>query len=213
MGWLERIKRRLGWEPPFAMDEMSDRMMIVGLGNPGPKYENTRHNIGFAVINRLAAEYGIDLTRVQKNAMTGFGRIADRQVLLVKPLTYMNRSGDSVGPLADYYRIDAADILVVYDDLDLPFGTIRLREKGSAGGHNGMKSLIQHLGSDLARLRIGVGRPTGRLDAAAYVLLPFRAEESAELDILLAEAVKAVTTFVTDGIQLAMTRHNATRNP
>ena len=187
---------------------MSNRYLIVGLGNPGRKYRGNRHNIGFMAVDRLAQAHGIQGGKVQNKAIVADGRIANEHVILVKPQTWMNASGDAVGPLARYYQIPNENILVIYDDLDLPFGAIRLREKGGAGGHNGMKSIINHLGQDFPRMRLGIGRPPGQMPPHAYVLQDFRPEELPLLDDILNEAVRAVETWLEDGIQLAMSRHN-----
>src|SRR5690606_6213301 len=138
------------------------RMMkfFVGLGNPGIKYEGTRHNIGFTVIDRLAEKLSIQIDKQQFNADYGMDVVGDEKVILFKPLTYMNLSGEAVRSFLDYYRIDLDDMVVIYDDLDLPLGKLRLRQKGSAGGHNGVKSIIDHVGSgEFKRIRFGIGRP------------------------------------------------------
>lgn len=184
------------------------KFLIVGLGNPGRKHRGNRHNVGFMALDRLAAAHQLRLSRVQNKAIVGDGRIAGRSVILAKPQTYMNRSGDAVGPLARYYKIPPAQLLVIYDDLDLPLGTLRLREQGGAGGHNGMKSIIQHLGNDFPRLRLGIGRPPGRVPAAAYVLQDFGEDELPVVTEVLDEAVQAMETVLRDGIELAMSRHN-----
>lgn len=186
------------------------RYLIVGLGNPGRRYENNRHNVGFMAVDRLAAAHNVSSSKVQHKALTADARIAGRQVILAKPQTYMNLSGDAVGPLANYYRIPAANVLVIYDELDLPFGTLRLRQKGGAGGHKGMHSIIQHLGQGFPRLRLGIGRPPGRMDPAAYVLQDFTRDELPILNELLDEAVRAVETYLREGIESAMSRHNRT---
>lgn len=188
---------------------MTDRYLIVGLGNPGRKYRGNRHNIGFMAVDRLAQAHGIQGGKVQNKAIVADGRIAGKKVILAKPQTYMNASGDAVGPLASYYQIPHENILVIYDELDLPFGAIRLREKGGAGGHNGMKSIINHLGQDFPRMRLGIGRPPGQMPPHAYVLQDFRPEELPLLNDILDEAVRAVETWLQDGIQLAMSRHNS----
>jgi PTH1 family peptidyl-tRNA hydrolase len=188
----------------------SDKFLIVGLGNPGRKYQRNRHNVGFMVVDRLAELHGISLGRVQSRALVGNGRIANQSVILAKPQTMMNLSGDAVGPIASYYNIPPANVLVIYDELDLPFGVIRLREKGGAGGHNGMKSIINHLGNDFPRLRLGIGRPPGRMPPAAYVLQDFGKEDVSTVSELMDTAVKAVETYLTEGINLAMTKHNGT---
>ena len=186
----------------------NDKFLIVGLGNTGRKYQRNRHNVGFMVVDRLAELHGIGMSRVQNKALVGNGRIANQSVILAKPQTMMNLSGDAVGSIANYYNILPANVLVIYDELDLPLGTIRLREKGGAGGHNGMKSIINHLGNEFPRLRLGIGRPPGRMPPAAYVLQDFGKEDEPIVVELIDTAVKAVTTFLTDGINLAMSRHN-----
>jgi PTH1 family peptidyl-tRNA hydrolase len=187
---------------------MTDKALIVGLGNPGRAYSGNRHNIGFMLIDRLAAANGITLGRLQNKALVGTGYIAGRPVVLAKPQTYMNLSGESVAPLLRFYKIEPADLLVAYDEIDLPLGTLRLRENGSSGGHNGMKSLIRHLGEGFPRLRLGVGRPPGRMPAAAHVLQDFDAIEKATVDTLLDRAIQAVETFLQEGITLSMSRFN-----
>ncbi len=185
-----------------------DRYLIVGLGNPGRKYKANRHNIGFMAVDRLAGKFGISLNSVKNRAIVGNGRIQQRAVVLAKPQTFMNLSGDSVGPLAAFYKIAPEKVLVVYDELDLPFGALRLREKGGAGGHNGMKSIINHLGQEFPRLRLGIGRPPGQMAPASWVLRDFGEDERPLLNVVLNEALQAIETFLIEGIQLAMSRHN-----
>jgi PTH1 family peptidyl-tRNA hydrolase len=192
----------------MGYDGMMERFLIAGLGNPGRAYKGNRHNIGFMVIDRLAEACQISLGKVQNKALTGNGRCADAPVILAKPQTYMNRSGDAIGPIAAYYKIRPEHILVIYDDLDLPLGTIRLRQKGGAGGHNGMKSIINHLGQNFPRMRLGIGRPSGKMPPSAHVLQDFGKAEQPIVEEILDEAVRAVQTFLRDGIDLAMTRHN-----
>jgi peptidyl-tRNA hydrolase, PTH1 family len=187
---------------------MSDHTLIAGLGNPGRKYAANRHNIGFMAIDRLAGQHQISLGKVQNRALVGNGRIANQAVILAKPQTYMNLVGDAVGPLASYYRIPPERVLVIYDELDLPFGSLRLRPGGGAGGHNGMRSLIYHLGPDFPRLRLGIGRPPGQMPAAAYVLQDFGRDDLPLLNDVLDEAVRAILTFLSEGIDMAMSRHN-----
>lgn len=152
--------------------------LIAGLGNPGPKYEETRHNIGFDVIDELAKQLGVELTEAKHKGLYGIARAGAEKVILLKPLTYMNLSGESIGAVMRYYDIDTEDVIVVYDDLDLPQGKIRLRQKGSAGGHNGIKSTIAHLGTDqFKRVRVGIGRPDGPIKTVDYVLGTFSKEE------------------------------------
>lgn len=195
-------------EPEEPSD--NNKFLIVGLGNPGREHKGNRHNIGFMALDRLAEAWQISLGKVQNKALTGNGRYANQTVILAKPQTYMNLSGDAVGPLAAYYQIPPANVLVIYDELDLPLGTIRLREKGGTGGHNGMKSITNHLGQEFPRMRLGIGRPPGSMPPAAYVLQDFGKDDLPLVDDLLNEAVRAAETFVTEGINLAMTRHNGT---
>ena len=191
-----------------GMQSGAARYLIAGLGNPGRGHMFNRHNIGFMAIDRLAARHNIELTRVQNKAIVGNGRVTDRAVILAKPQTFMILSGDSVGPLANFYKIPPENILAIYDELDIPFGAIRLREKGGAGGHNGMRSLIQHLGNEFPRMRLGIGRPPGRMDAAAYVLQDFGRDELPVVSEMLSAAVEAIECFVRDGIDLTMSRFN-----
>ena len=188
--------------------DRDERFLIVGPGNPGRNHAFNRHNVGFMAVDRLALAQGIDLRRVQSKAIVGNGRLAERAVILAKPQTFMNLSGEAVGALASFYRIPPRAVLVVYDELDIPFGDIRLREKGGAGGHNGMRSIIQHLGNDFPRLRLGIGRPPGRMDPAAYVLQDFSRDELPLVSEMLATAGQAIASFVRDGIDLTMSRFN-----
>jgi len=188
--------------------DRDERFLIVGLGNPGRNHAFNRHNVGFMAVDKLALAQGIDLRRVQSKAIVGNGRLAERAVILAKPQTFMNLSGEAVGALASFYRIPPRAVLVVYDELDIPFGVIRLREKGGAGGHNGMRSVIQHLGNDFPRLRLGIGRPPGRMDPAAYVLQDFSRDELPLVSEMLATAGQAIASFVRDGIDLTMSRFN-----
>lgn len=182
--------------------------LIVGLGNPGRKYQQNRHNIGFMLVDRLAEAASVDLSRLRSKALFGKGQFGGETVMLAKPQTYMNNSGDSVNQLIRFYKIPLPHLLVVYDELDLPLGSLRLRPKGGAGGHNGMKSIIQYLGTDFPRLRLGIGRPPGQMDPAAYVLRDFTKEELVLVDQLLGRAQEAVESFIKSGVELAMTRHN-----
>ncbi|WP_316572796.1 aminoacyl-tRNA hydrolase [Neobacillus sp. YIM B06451] len=161
--------------------------LIVGLGNPGRQYADTRHNIGFAVVERLSDKLGIPLDQLKHKGMFGMGHYKGEKVILLMPLTYMNLSGESIRAAMDFYKIGMEDILVIYDDLDLPVGKIRLRQKGSPGGHNGIKSTIAHLGTaDFNRIRIGISRPPAGMAVPDYVLGRFRKEE----EPLMADAVE-----------------------
>ncbi len=162
---------------------MKHLRLIVGLGNPGREYAKTRHNVGFDVIDELSTRWSIPLDQAKLKGLYGIGFVNGEKILLLKPLTYMNLSGESIRAVMDYYEIDQEDLLVIYDDLDLPVGKIRLRQKGSAGGHNGIKSTIAHLGSQqFNRIRIGIDRPANGMRIPDYVLGRFRNEEV--LDIL-----------------------------
>lgn len=166
--------------------------VLVGLGNPGRQYEETRHNIGFMVIDELADRWNIPLSQSKFKGIFGQGVVNGEKVLLVKPLTYMNLSGETVRPLLDFYKLDIEDLVVIYDDLDLPVGKLRLRQKGSAGGHNGIKSLIQHLQTqNFNRIRMGIDRPTNGQSISDYVLGRFSEEERPDIDSTVKKAAEA----------------------
>jgi PTH1 family peptidyl-tRNA hydrolase len=184
--------------------------LIVGLGNPGPKYAANRHNVGFRCLDHLASAHGLTFDKRQKKARVGSGTIDGRRVILAKPQTFMNDSGRAVIPLARFYQVPPEQLLVVYDDLDLPFGTLRMRPEGGSGGHKGMRSVIEQLGGqNFPRLRVGIGRPPGRMDPAAYVLRDFSDEEQELLDDLWGRAVVAIETWLAEGVEMAMNRHNS----
>jgi PTH1 family peptidyl-tRNA hydrolase len=184
-------------------------VLIAGLGNPGKRYAANRHNIGFMIADHYAAEHDWNFGKLQHEAMLALGRIDDLRVIVAKPQTMMNLSGRSVSGLLRFYKVPLDRLLVIYDELDLPFGKLRLREKGGAGGHNGMKSIIEKLGTtDFARMRIGVGRPPGRMHPAAFLLRDFEDSERVELDGLIGDAVRAIETFVREGVSAAMNKHN-----
>jgi PTH1 family peptidyl-tRNA hydrolase len=190
--------------------EASDTYLIAGLGNPGREYENNRHNIGFMVADQIARELGVEFTRVQNNALVTKGSHAGKSVVLVKPRTYMNESGRAVSALLRFYKIPVSNLLVVYDDVDLPFETVRLRAEGGSSGQKGMKSVIQHLGTqEFARLRVGIDRPPGRMETPDYVLQDFSAAQRENLPWVLERAAKAALTFVAEGILAAMNEFNA----
>ena len=183
--------------------------IIVGLGNPGREFAGTRHNFGFELIDRLAVRLQSQGLRLQSNALVTLARQAEHSVLLAKPQTYMNLSGKSVLGLARFYKVPIENILVAHDDLDLPFGTLRLRPGGGPGGQKGVKSTIEMLGSQgFSRLRLGIGRPSGQTDPSAYVLQRFSRVEQAEAANVLDRAADAALAFVVDGIQAAMNRFN-----
>ncbi|MGH7855142.1 MAG: aminoacyl-tRNA hydrolase [Candidatus Binatia bacterium] len=183
--------------------------LIVGLGNPGSSYERTRHNLGFLVIDRLAAQLGISLGKRVCDALVGEGAIESEKIVLAKPQTYMNRSGESAAALGREYGIGPEDLIVVNDDLDLPFGRIRIRPGGSAGGHRGLVSIMENLsGAEFHRVRIGVGRPPEGMEPAEYVLEPFDSAELEGLGEVVARAAESVSCLVRDGIERAMASYN-----
>jgi PTH1 family peptidyl-tRNA hydrolase len=185
--------------------------LIAGLGNPGREYRQTRQNIGFMLLDRLASSLNLTFSRVESKALVTRGDYSGRRLLLVKPQTYMNLSGQSVGAIAHSYKVPNENLLIAYDDVDLPFGLMRLRATGGAGGHKGMTSIIERLGSpDIPRLRLGIGRPPGRMEAADYVLQDFSPAETSQLPELLERGVEAIFTFTTQGIAAAMNRFNPT---
>lgn len=184
--------------------------MIAGLGNPKREYDNTRHNIGFALIDALADQYNISVMDMKHKALTGKGMINGQKVILVKPLTFMNLSGESIRPIVDYYKIDVStELIVISDDISLPPGQIRVRKKGSAGGHNGLKNIIQHLGSEeFQRIRIGVGEKPAGYDLADYVLGHFSKEEQPLIREGVEKAIKAATMMLEGDVDRAMNEFN-----
>ncbi|WP_084666981.1 aminoacyl-tRNA hydrolase [Thermanaeromonas toyohensis] len=184
--------------------------MVVGLGNPGPLYETTRHNAGFMALDLLADELGINFTREKQGALIGTGQIEGRRVLLVKPLTFMNLSGQAVAGLARWYGIYPQDILVLLDDLDLPPGRLRIRPRGSSGGHKGLASVLEALGTEgVPRARIGIGRPPPGKDVVEYVLEPFTNQEWEAVRPILIRAAEAARFWILSGdIEEVMNRYN-----
>ena len=184
---------------------MADPLLVVGLGNPGPNYAKTRHNVGFMVADILADRLG-DGFKVHKKsgAEVATGRLAGRSVVLAKPRVYMNESGRQVGPLAKFYSVSPADIVVIHDELDIDFGRIRLKRGGGEGGHNGLRSVASALGTkDFQRVRIGIGRPPGRQDPAAYVLQPFSTGERDEVPTVCEQAADATELLIAEGLEPA----------
>jgi PTH1 family peptidyl-tRNA hydrolase len=184
--------------------------LIVGLGNPGERYARTRHNVGFRSVETLAERHSLTFRQQRANSQLAEGIIHGQRVVLVKPQTYMNLSGQAVSALRNWYKIDPAhELLVIYDDLDLPFARIRIRERGSAGTHNGMRSIVAQLGTtEFPRLRVGIGQPPGKMDAADYVLSRFTPEEEAVLPDVLARVADAVDVILREGLITAMNRYN-----
>ena len=184
--------------------------LIIGLGNPGREYAQTRHNAGFLLVDALAARLGVRFRRLQFKALTTDARYGDAKIILAKPQTYMNLSGQAVGPLLRFYKIPPERLLVAYDDLDLPLGTVRLRPKGGHGGHKGMRSIIERLGTqEFPRLRLGIGRPPGRMDAADYVLQPFAPAELEAMSITFDRGVEGIFRWLDEGLEAAMNFVNA----
>lgn len=180
--------------------------VIVGLGNPGPKYRGTRHNIGFAVLDELARRANVEFDSAPVEAITA--RWRERDTLLAKPMTFMNLSGEAVAALLRYFKVEQQDLLVIVDEVQLPLAKLRARARGSAGGHNGLKSVIAHLGDEFARLRIGVGRGDARRDLADHVLARFDSDEAADVDRMTTRAADAAEMFITSGIAAVMNTYN-----
>jgi PTH1 family peptidyl-tRNA hydrolase len=205
------------WERMVNRDESTAPVfLIVGLGNPGKEYRNTRHNLGFMVVEQLATQLGEPFKRMESHALVtkvtlSRGTPQEQRLVLVKPQTYMNLSGQAVGALARFYKVPIPNLMVVFDDVDLPFGTLRIRPGGGSSGQKGMKSIIERLGSEaFPRLRVGIGRPPGNMDAADYVLKGFSRGEANELPHILEQAADAVLVFVTQGLDKAMNQYNGT---
>jgi PTH1 family peptidyl-tRNA hydrolase len=183
--------------------------LIVGLGNPGRSFEHNRHNVGFMLLNRLATKLGESFSQVESKALVAKAIYLGERVILVKPQTYMNNSGSAVSSLERFYKVPLENLLVAYDDVDLPLGMLRLRQMGGSAGQKGMQSIIERLGTDaFPRLRIGTGRPPGRMEAADYVLQDFPPDDADLLSQTLDRAVEAVLTFVQDGLERAMNSYN-----
>jgi peptidyl-tRNA hydrolase, PTH1 family len=187
--------------------------LIVGLGNPGPGYAGNRHNVGAMVLDELAARSGVKLSPgkgARARALAGEGRLAGRRVVLARPLTYMNESGGPVRGLLDYHHLPVEDLVVIHDELDIPFASVRLKRGGGEGGHNGLRSITRSTGTkDYLRVRVGIGRPPGRQEAADFVLKDFSAVERKELDLLVAEAADAVEALVARGLEAAQNEVHA----
>ena len=190
--------------------------LIVGLGNPGRHYVNNRHNVGFKCVDLFAREYGISLTQRRALSKLGTGEISGTKIVLAKPQTFMNLSGEAVSALIRRYHLSSKDVLVIYDDLDLPLGKIRIREKGSSGGHNGLKSIISHLGTqDFPRIRVGIAPAEGgdstsasEVDAIEHVLGDFTDEEKIVMREVYIKVAAAIECILTEGIAAAMNKYN-----
>ena len=185
--------------------------LLAGLGNPGREYHNTRHNVGFLLIDRLSAKLGTSLNRMQSHALTSLVTDGDQKIVLVKPVTYMNLSGQAIAGIMKFYKIPTDRLMVVHDDIDLPLGTLRIRPGGGSAGQKGVASTIERLGTeDFARMRIGIGRPPGQKMAADYVLLPFTKSEQETLAFVLDRGADAALTFIRSGLDAAMNQYNGT---
>jgi PTH1 family peptidyl-tRNA hydrolase len=186
-----------------------DTFLLIGLGNPGREYRDSRHNVGFMFIDRLIVRLNARGMKVQSKAIVISATYEERKLILAKPQTYMNLSGQAAQGLLNFYKLPIENMLVAHDDLDIPFGTIRIRPKGGPGGQGGMASTIEQLGTkDFPRLRIGIGRPPGRMDPAAYVLQNFSRDEMKVLSEIVDRAADAALTFVMDGLNKAMNKYN-----
>lgn len=183
--------------------------LIIGLGNPEKDYGNTRHNMGFNVINKIAQKYNIEINRTKFKALFGSGNINNEKVILLKPQTFMNLSGESVKEAIDFYKLDLENVLIIYDDIDLAPGKIRIKKNGGPGTHNGMKSIVQHLGTEnFARLRVGIGKPEDNTDLVEYVIGYVSQEDKELLEDGVNLAVEAVDTIIKENIDSAMNKYN-----
>ena len=190
-------------------EPQSLQYLITGLGNPGREYRASRHNIGFMLVDRLAGRMGVIFSRLETKALVTKAEYSGRRIMLAKPQTFMNLSGQAVGSLVRFYKVPLENLLVVYDEVDLPFGTIRIRPGGGSAGHRGMASIIERLGTqDYPRMRLGNGRPPGHMEAADYVLQDFSRADGEALALFLDRAVDAVLVFIAQGLMTAMTQYN-----
>ena len=210
-GIWDRIKGILGWGKREPDKREDDRVMyiIAGLGNPTREYEKTRHNVGFEVIDVLADMLGTTVEEKKFKGLYGRGIIGGEKVLLLKPQTFMNLSGESVKAAADFYKVDHEHIIIIYDDISLDVGQLRIRKKGSAGGHNGIKNIIAHLGTqEFSRIRVGVGDKPKKMDLADYVLSRFSKEDRVLMEDACKDASKAVNVMITESEDAAMNQFN-----
>ncbi len=206
---FRRLFMILSFLPFFKQRGDKNMIIIAGLGNPGKQYDKTKHNVGFWVIDKLAREYNIEVTKFKHKALIGEGNIAGKKVLLVKPQTYMNLSGESIREIIKFYKVPLEQFYVIYDDTSLPLSNVRIREKGSAGGHNGIKNIIAHLGTDIfLRIKVGIGEKPNGWDLADYVLAPFSKDEEPLILSGVDKAYHAVELLLTKGIKEAMNQTN-----
>ncbi|HQN42493.1 MAG TPA: aminoacyl-tRNA hydrolase [Anaerolineaceae bacterium] len=209
---MESLFEKLGLARQPKLDEDTTPAgvyLIAGLGNPGREYRENRHNAGFMAVDRLAEAWDIHLTRVQSRALIGTGTVSGRRVVLAKPQTFMNLSGEAVSALLRFYKSPVSNLLVFHDDIDLPLGMLRLRPGGGAAGQKGIQSIITRLANpDFARARIGIGRPAGQRGAASYVLQDFSKDEMDILRLVLDRCLSAARTFIESGLEPAMNQYN-----
>lgn len=205
MGLFDRFKNN---------DNRQDFFVIVGLGNPGPKYVGTKHNIGFDVVDRLGEKYNIQIDKFKHKALIGDGMVEERRVLLVKPQTFMNLSGDSVREIVNFYKVPQDHFVVIYDDTSLPVGSVRIREKGSHGGHNGIRSIIAQMGTDMFwRIKVGIGEKPNGWDLADYVLAKFDKDDLPMIAQGADKGLKAAELILSRGIMDAMNQMNQKPKP
>lgn len=216
-GIWDRIKNILGWKDgnpdangdPVEKEDAGIMYIVAGLGNPTREYEKTRHNVGFEVIDVLADMLGTTVEEKKFKGCYGRGMIGGEKVMLLKPQTFMNLSGESVRAAADFYKVDTDHIIIIYDDISLDVGQLRIRKKGSAGGHNGIKNIIAHLGTqEFPRIKVGVGDKPKKMDLADYVLSRFSKEDRAVMEDAFKEAAKAVEVMIKEGVDTAMNQFN-----
>lgn len=207
---LKKITQRQSNDHGFDGPGDKTSYLIAGLGNPGREYKANRHNIGFMVVDQIAYRLDVKFSRLESKALVTKANYKGNPIILAKPQTYMNLSGQSIGSLVKFYKIPLENLMVVYDDVDLPFGSLRLRPSGGSAGQKGMESIIERLsGSGFPRLRIGIGRPPGRMEAADYVLKNFSASQAQFLPEILDRACDAILTYLREGIDSAMNQFNA----
>lgn len=191
------------------IDDKQAWRIIVGLGNPGKQYADNRHNVGFHVVDKLAEKYGLKFNKMLNRGIAAIGDIEGRRVVLLKPQTFMNESGVCVSPTFKFYKTDPSNLMIIYDELDIPFAQLRLRKSGSAGGHNGMRSIISKIVTqDFPRLRVGIGRPPGRKDAATHVLEDFTRDEVIAMRDVHDRAIAGIVLWLNEGIDKAMNKVN-----
>lgn len=181
--------------------------IIAGLGNPGKEYTGTRHNVGYDTLDCLAEKYNVKLNKLKFNSVYGEATINGEKVMLVKPVTYMNRSGIAINEIINFYKIPVENLIVVYDDIDIPVGTLRIRPNGSPGTHNGMKSIIQHVGGNFPRIRVGIGRNPD-MDLADYVLQRFSTEDKDKITPIMEKAAEAAIEIIENNVDIAMQKYN-----